>query len=216
MSSWDDTPHQITSIDTMVDLDRNTVVANIISILLNLRTQWLPEEVQQFVTGWIDNTDNESLLKILASLSTKQAKRFYSHYIVPADDLIALEAEYYNDDAEVEEMDPDERITSDDPDEVAQVLEKNYDRTSSWRCYYRLVVESWRKETKYDGIPYCLSERDVVELANVLNKNPWEYMSTHLQVWTFLEYVINKWGEYLVQNTTWKHQARAMKLIGRK
>jgi hypothetical protein len=47
------------------------------------------------------------------------------------DDISALEAAYYNDNAAIEEMHPTERITSDDPEEVAQAIQKNYDRTTT-------------------------------------------------------------------------------------
>jgi hypothetical protein len=112
-------------------------------------------------------------------------------------------------------MHPTERITSDDPEEVAQAIQKNYDRTTTWKCYYRLVVESWRNESKYAQIPYCLSETDVAELAHALKRDPVEYQSSCMQVWPFLEYVVNKWGEFLVKNTTGRNHVQALKLLNR-
>ncbi len=201
---------------TPESLERNEAIAWIISILLELNLQWLPDELQVFLGGGIDNPDEETVLKMTTVLVTT-AKRLYPRFLVPWKDIDLLKDNYNNEDnPQIENMNEgdNEAVMSESQDsdweiDVNEKLKKWFDNSETGRFLFTLK----RSHNVYENIPYSLKKKDVLQVAKLLWKNPDEYMNSLWNVGIFAQAFITKWWDFLVRQKQTSHNRWVMKVL---
>lgn len=200
-------------------LSRNEVVAGIVGILTELPPASLPDELQVFLSGGLDRTDDDTMSKIAVTL-VSIAKKLYSRYLVSWKDIeelynLHLQESYLMllDSSDMRKVSTS--FEDDDSDDFMQKeVQDEYNSTQVWK--FCLQLDAKRREM--ENIPYCLSEKDVNEVAKFLWKNQKDYKSWLLNVWDFVKWVLEKWWQHMSGATkqNWTTNRKAIWLFDTK